>query len=79
MIDAGCDTGPRLAQAVVPVEEGDDEDSLQARIQVQEHRLYPQVLQWISEGKLARGEQRWGLEGVTTPADHLRVFDGSEP
>ncbi len=67
LVDAGTDTGPILAQAVVPVRPGDDADALQARIQAQEHRLYPQVLQWIAEGRLRRENGRAWLEGAVIP------------
>lgn len=43
-VDAGMDTGPIIAQAVVPVLEDDTAESLHARIQVEEHRLYPEVI-----------------------------------
>jgi phosphoribosylglycinamide formyltransferase-1 len=51
-VDEGCDTGPILDQSVVPVLPDDDEEKLAARILVEEHRLYPQCLQKISEGKV---------------------------
>lgn len=35
------DAGPIILQAAVPVMEGDDEDSLGARVLVEEHKLYP--------------------------------------
>lgn len=44
LVDAGMDTGPILAQAVVPVLDGDTAETLHARIQVEEHRLYPEVI-----------------------------------
>ncbi|CEG29507.1 phosphoribosylglycinamide formyltransferase [Bacillus sp. B-jedd] len=43
-VDEGMDTGPAIAQAEVPIHEGDTADSLQARIQEVEHSLYPSVL-----------------------------------
>ena len=46
------DCGPVVIQAAVPVLEGDDEDSLAARVLVQEHRLYPQVLRRFAQGDL---------------------------
>jgi phosphoribosylglycinamide formyltransferase-1 len=49
-VDAGMDTGPIIAQARVPVLPGDSAESLHARIQEQEHRLYPEVLRQIAEG-----------------------------
>ncbi|MGI4801912.1 MAG: phosphoribosylglycinamide formyltransferase [Janthinobacterium lividum] len=39
------DEGPILAQAAVPVLPDDDEDSLAARILIQEHALYPATLE----------------------------------
>ena len=51
-VDEGIDTGPIIAQVPVRVLDGDDEESLHARIQVEEHRLYPQVIKWHAEGKL---------------------------
>ena len=47
------DGGPIIAQAVVPVLPGDDENSLADRVLEQEHRLYPRVIGWFVEGKLA--------------------------
>ncbi|GGH62583.1 phosphoribosylglycinamide formyltransferase [Rothia aerolata] len=38
-VDSGVDTGPILAQAAVPVEDGDTEESLHERIKVQERKL----------------------------------------
>ena len=51
-VDAGTDTGPIIAQAVVPVESGDDEAALAKRILVEEHKLLSRVLQWASEGRI---------------------------
>ncbi len=43
-VTAGLDAGPILGQARVPVLEGDTEDTLAARVLIEEHKLYPQVL-----------------------------------
>lgn len=43
-VDAGMDTGEILMQAYVPVLPGDTAESLHARIQVQEHILYPAAI-----------------------------------
>jgi phosphoribosylglycinamide formyltransferase-1 len=51
-VDAGTDTGPIIAQAVVPVLDEDDDDALRKRILVEEHRLLPMALQWIAEGRV---------------------------
>lgn len=49
-VDEGTDTGPIIAQAAVPVLPGDDEASLAARIQREEHRLYPVVVRALARG-----------------------------
>jgi phosphoribosylglycinamide formyltransferase-1 len=38
------DSGPILMQAAVPILPDDTADSLHARIQIQEHRIYPQAI-----------------------------------
>ena len=43
-VDEGVDTGPVIAQVAVPVEPGDDEDSLRARVQAAEKPLYVRTL-----------------------------------
>jgi phosphoribosylglycinamide formyltransferase 1 len=52
-VDRGTDTGPIVAQAVVPVLEDDDEESLRTRILAREHELLPRALQWIAEGRVS--------------------------
>lgn len=52
LVDTGTDTGPILAQATVPVLDGDDVSALRARILQKEHELLPAVLQWIAEGRV---------------------------
>ncbi|NOD87525.1 MULTISPECIES: phosphoribosylglycinamide formyltransferase [unclassified Ruegeria] len=49
-VTAALDDGPILGQAKVPVEQGDTPDSLAARVLVQEHVLYPEVLRRYAEG-----------------------------
>lgn len=44
LVDEVLDGGPILAQATVPVLDGDSRESLHARIQEQEHHLYPETL-----------------------------------
>lgn len=51
-VDAGVDTGPIIAQRVVPVYDNDTVESLSARILEQEHRLYPHVVRLIAQGRV---------------------------
>ncbi|NWG86584.1 MAG: phosphoribosylglycinamide formyltransferase [Hydrogenophilaceae bacterium] len=47
------DAGPIIAQAAVPVLETDTAETLAARVLAQEHRIYPQAVRWIAEGRLS--------------------------
>ena len=51
-VDEGMDSGPIVLQAAVPVEPNDTEETLSARILVQEHRLYPEAIRLFAEGRL---------------------------
>jgi len=51
-VDSGMDTGEIIAQAEVPVLPGDTAESLHARIQVKEHKLYPSVVARFVSGEL---------------------------
>lgn len=46
------DAGPIVAQAVVPIEQSDTEDTLSARILEQEHLIYPEAVRLFAEGRL---------------------------
>ena len=52
LVDEGMDTGAIIAQRIVPVFEEDDEATLSDRVKVEEHRLYPEVLTMIAEGRV---------------------------
>lgn len=52
-VTEGCDDGPVIIQAVVPVLPDDTEETLSQRILVQEHRIYPRAIQLYCEGRLA--------------------------
>jgi len=43
-VDAGMDTGPIVAQAVVPVLDEDTPETLAARILIEEHRIYSEAI-----------------------------------
>jgi len=50
--DEGIDTGPIIIQSVVPVYDDDTAESLSARILKEEHRIYPQAIQYYAEGRI---------------------------
>jgi len=49
-VTAGLDEGPTILQARVPVLPGDTAASLQARVLIEEHRIYPQALALVARG-----------------------------
>lgn len=49
-VEPEMDSGPIVAQAAVPVVEGDTPDSLAARILAAEHKLYPHALRLVASG-----------------------------
>jgi phosphoribosylglycinamide formyltransferase-1 len=51
-VDEGVDTGPIIIQSIVPVYPDDTEEILAARILKEEHRIYPQAIQFIAEGRI---------------------------
>ncbi len=51
-VTAELDHGPIVAQAVVPVHDDDDENTLAARVLEQEHLIYPRAVRDLLEGRL---------------------------
>jgi len=52
LVTTEVDAGPIVAQSTVPVLPDDSVETLSARILAEEHRLYPEVLQWFAEGRV---------------------------
>lgn len=52
LVTGELDAGPLLRQARVPVLPGDTPASLSARVQAQEHIIYPEVIGWFASGRL---------------------------
>jgi len=64
VVDEGCDTGPILIQAAVPVLDGDDEAALAARILVQEHRCYARAITLWAQGRVHLDGRRVRIDGA---------------
>ena len=56
LVTPELDAGPIVVQAAVPVHPDDTVESLSARILVEEHRIYPEAVRTVLDG-------RWQLEG----------------
>lgn len=57
------DGGPLIAQTKVIVRPDDTEAALRARVQRQEHRLYPEVIGWFARGRLQLDDEHVILDG----------------
>lgn len=62
-VTAELDGGPLILQARVPVLPGDTTASLSARVQQQEHIIYPKVIGWIADGHLRESGGAACLDG----------------
>lgn len=51
-VDGGMDTGPIIAQRALEVREGDTLETLAERIHAVEHKLYPEVVRLIRNGRV---------------------------
>lgn len=51
-VDDGIDSGPIIVQRAVPVLDDDTPETLHARIQVEEHKAYPEALRLLAAGRL---------------------------
>ena len=61
------DDGPNILQAQVPVLPEDDESSLSARVQQQEHIIYPLAVQWFMEQRIAMKDGNAWLDQQPLP------------
>lgn len=66
-VRVAVDSGPIIAQAVVPVHADDDEARLAGRILAAEHRLYPMALRLFAEGRLRIHDGRVAISGAAPP------------
>lgn len=67
------DGGPNIIQALVPVFDGDDANSLQQRVLKQEHVIYPIATKWFVEGRLSMKGNQACLDGNVIPDTGLQL------
>lgn len=73
-VDEGMDTGPVIIQAAVPALPGDTEEALSARILRAEHRIFPEAIRLISEGRLRVEGRRVMVAGYEIADDDSVLF-----
>ena len=69
------DAGPVLLQGEVPVVDGDDEDTLSARVHRAEHRIYPAAVDLAASGRALCTDDGISLDGRRLEAPLVARFD----
>jgi len=74
-VTAELDGGPAVIQASVKVHPDDDAESLAARVQILEHRIYPLAVRWYCEGRLRYRDGRAWLDGavLSSPVQYADI------
>ncbi len=61
------DSGPVIAQGAVAVRDDDTEEKLATRVLAVEHRIYPQALKLVAQGRVRVADGRCLIDGVPVP------------
>ncbi len=67
-VTSELDGGPAIIQAVVPIADSDDPETLAKKVLKLEHRIYPQAARWFVEGRLLQQDNRALLDKQVLPA-----------
>ncbi len=73
LVTPELDSGPILAQAVVPILTDDTAETLAARVLKQEHRIYPQTLRLLAEGRIRVVDGRAVIDHQAPPDGGILV------
>lgn len=71
------DGGPVILRAKVPVFANDSEDDITARVQTQEHAIYPLVISWFAQGRLKMRDNAARLDGRRLPPQVMRLTNNT--
>ena len=70
-VTEGVDEGPIIIQAAVPILDADTPETLDSRILVQEHKVYPRAVQLFAEGRLRVNGRRVFIDGVKSDGEAI--------
>jgi len=73
LVTGVLDGGPVILQARVPILPGDTPATLSARVQQQEHIIYPEVIGWIAAGRLTWTGAALQLDGQPLTGPVIRA------
>ncbi|MBM3905727.1 MAG: phosphoribosylglycinamide formyltransferase [Thaumarchaeota archaeon] len=62
-VDSGVDTGPIILQEIVPIKDGDTEETLSRRILAKEHLAYVKAVRLFAEGKVKISGRKFSNQG----------------
>jgi phosphoribosylglycinamide formyltransferase-1 len=71
VVTPALDNGPVVIQGAVPVMAGDSEESLAARVLEVEHRIYPQAVRWLVEGRIDFAGDVVRVAGTGVSSDYM--------
>ena len=77
-VTAELDGGPVILQSRLAVRPGDAEDTLAARVRATEHIIYPRVIGWLADGRLAWRNDRPWLDGKPLDVPLVEDFPDGE-
>ena len=69
------DGGPRILQGRLAVDPAETPDTLQARVQAIEHKIYPEAAEWFAQGRLQFRDGAAWLDGKPLPEPVVLHFD----
>jgi phosphoribosylglycinamide formyltransferase-1 len=61
------DGGPVIVQARISVEANDSAETLAQKVQQQEHKIYPQVVEWFCDNRIRLNQHKVYLDGNELP------------
>ena len=67
------DGGPLAIQAIVPINPDDDANKLAARVQIQEHIIYPLAVKWFTEGRMRLVDGLVTIDGQPLPETGVQL------
>ncbi len=67
------DGGPTIIQAIVPIQQGDNADTLAKRVQQQEHVIYPLAVEWFANQRLVLDGNRVLLDNETLSSTGYQI------
>ncbi len=76
-VDEEVDNGAIIVQAAIAVQDNESAEQLQKRIQVLEHRIFPQAIQWIAQKRIVVEQRTVRLLPAKNSVEQVSVEQGA--